>query len=431
MLQRGFGPQLDEHAREDVYANAWASSLSSLGGRIAQMTDGELRNYIFAAVTTHAGKELRRRRRKPTARVDSAVFASDDSEEPADLVERHETQRVLRDVLVSLPERRRRVITMRYAMGLGPTEICEAIDGLSARAYRKEITRGVKEVATKLGLVDSGKWCGEREQVIRRFANGDRSDATAEQAQSHLAHCASCAAMVRDLSGTLNDLGSVGAVAVLAGASAAEPGFVDRVAAVGGRLKEAVTSSVSGSGQADGLIAAAASSGGTRGGGSALIAGLGAKLGALGVAGKVAAGCLGTGAAMATCVAAGVVPVSAVDGWVPGLVAERDAEPQLPGHRVEVVEGPATPTPTLEPLAVKSSPAAEPDAESIEPEIEAAKLEPTAPAIDATEYAPPQVESSPEIAAATASPPAQSTSSSKPEPQSAGGAQASAQLGTP
>ena len=66
---------------------------------------------------------------------------------------------MIRDVLSSLPARRRAVILLRYGWGLEPTEICVLVSNLSARAYRKEITRGIEQVIERLRQVESGDWC--------------------------------------------------------------------------------------------------------------------------------------------------------------------------------------------------------------------------------------------------------------------------------
>lgn len=434
MLIRAFGSQLDEHAREDAYASAWAASLSSLGSRAEGMVDGELRTYVFSAVTTHAGKELRRRGRKPVDPLGAVEPAGRSDEGPAESLVRHEEQRILRDVLGSLPERRRRVITLRYAVGLTPDEICEIVDGLSLRAYRKEITRGIKDLATNLSLIEKGEWCSSLEAEIQAFAQGQASGAEGVRARAHLAHCASCSRTVRELAGSLNDLSLLPVAGLLVAPAATDAGLLDGAMGMVERVKGTLGSTVSKAGDAEGAISSALASGGGRGGGSALIAGLGAKAGAVGLAGKVTLGCLGAGAGLATCVAAGVVPAVAISDLLPNKAAAERIEPSAkPDERwpaAGVSESPASP-----PGPVPATPegSGETVAQVPEPEASPAPTDPVSgtaeldPVIAERSVTPIDAESAPEVAAATS----EANAGDQESPQAADADQASTQLGTP
>lgn len=432
MLARAFGSQLDEHAREDIYSTAWSASLSSLGGRIDGMSNAELHNYVFSAVSTHAGKELRRRGRKPVDSLEGIEPSGGSDGGPADLVVRREDQQVLRDVMASLPERRRQVITLRYAVGLTPQEICEVVTGLSLRAYRKEIQRGVKDLADRLSLVERGEWCARLESEIRSFARGQANAAGQEQARAHLAHCAGCSRAVRELARSLNDLSLLPVAGILAGSSATGTGVIDGASGLVDRAKGAVGSVVARAGDAEAVAGSLASSGGTRGGATALLAGLGTKIGALGVAGKVALGCVGATAGLATCVATGVVPASAVDGLLPEKPsADRAVESQI---------GAPEPAPELESVVNigdgdkgdTTSPAPEPDADAASGSESAKESADPGPVIAPQSVTPIERESSPEVAAATStSAGGASGGGSREAPKTADAGDASAQLGTP
>ena len=136
MIGRAFGSAFSPEEVEDVYANAWTSTLSALRGREGSMSDEELRSYLLTAVANHASKEMRRRRRKPTGALEDThaqVLFDRHQLTPDERVSGTETGLQARDVLASLPPRRRAVMLLRYGWGLEPKEVCRLIDGLSPR----------------------------------------------------------------------------------------------------------------------------------------------------------------------------------------------------------------------------------------------------------------------------------------------------------
>src|SRR4029077_9315700 len=127
------------------------------------------------AVANHASKEMRRRRRKPTGALEDThaqVLFDRHQLTPEERVSGSETGSQARDVLASLPPRRRAVMLLRYGWGLEPKEICNLVANLSPRAYRKEISRGVDELTEKMRTVERGEWCGEREPVLKAYVAG-------------------------------------------------------------------------------------------------------------------------------------------------------------------------------------------------------------------------------------------------------------------
>ena len=147
------------------------------------MEESELRAYVLTAVASHASKEMRRRSRKPAQPLEVAPERSTvdgNAALPDELAIGSETRGVARDLLTSLPVRRRAVMLLRYGWGLSPKEVCALVPGLSPRAYRKEITRGVEDLIAALGKVESGEWCEDRERLIRDLVAGtaDRVIAT-------------------------------------------------------------------------------------------------------------------------------------------------------------------------------------------------------------------------------------------------------------
>ena len=301
MVRRAFRGAFSPDELDDIYAGAWVGTLRALANRQAGLADDEIRSYVLTAVANQAGKEIRRRKRKPTAPLELVGGVADQTRSPEELATSAEQSRVARDVLASLPPRRRAVMLLRYGWGLEPSQVCGLVKGLSPRAYRKEITRGVDEVTERMRAVESGSWCTDREPVLKVYAAGLADAEQERQARAHLAHCRHCSEFVGRLSGHLHDLG--GAVAA-AGSLDAIDGHVaigDRLADLGDRVGGLVARG--GSGTGEGI----ATAGNARGAGAAG-AGLLTKLAGIGTAGKILIACAGGGMAATACVAAGVAP---------------------------------------------------------------------------------------------------------------------------
>ena len=305
MVRRAFRGAFSPDELDDIYAGAWVGTLRALAERQAGLGDDEIRSYVLTAVANQAGKEIRRRKRKPTAPLELVGTVADDRSSPEELAASAEQSRVTRDLLSSLPARRRAVMLLRYGWGLEPSQVCGLIKGLSPRAYRKEITRGVDELTERMRAVERGSWCADREPVLKAFAAGLADDEQERQARAHLAHCRHCAEFVGRLTGHLHDLG--GAVASVGAIDAIDShvGLGDRIADLGDRAAGLV--SRGGSTSVDAGTGQVAASGGGRGAGAAG-AGVLAKLAGLGTAGKIVLACAGGGMAATACVAAGVAP---------------------------------------------------------------------------------------------------------------------------
>ncbi len=341
MVSRAYGRALSDHELDDVYAAAWAATLSALRTRGEAMADDELRAYVLTAVASHASKELRRRSRKPTGSLEDAheqVLFDAHSPLPDERVIGSESGSVARDVLSSLPPRRRAVMLLRYGWGMSPKEVCGLIAGLSPRAYRKEITRGVEQLIERLKEVENGKWCESREPILRDYVAGTADEDASRQALRHLHHCRACADLVSRLHGQLHELGSAIAMSAAAGQiGTREPSLADRFSALIHRGREATDTVVE---RGEATLGNVAASGGARGSGAAGAGAL-AKIAALGTAGKAAVVCVGAGAAATACVAAGVVPgVSPADG------EKEQAQPLITHLRREKAPAPASPAPS-------------------------------------------------------------------------------------
>jgi RNA polymerase sigma factor (sigma-70 family) len=308
MVARAYGRALADEEIEDVYSAAWAATLAALRDRGQHMEEGELRAYILTAVASHASKEMRRRSRKPSQplEADREQSAADDHAlSPEELAIGSEARGVARDLLSSLPERRRAVMLLRYGWGLSPNEVCALVPGLSPRAYRKEIGRGVEELIEGLRKVETGAWCADREHLVRDLVAGTADEAARRQAMEHLRHCRACSSLAAQLTQELHAVGAAIALSGVAGSIGASGfGLLRGLGEVAGTARSAIANAVE---KAQSTIGAMAASGGTKGAGAGG-AGAAAKLAGTGTAVKAVVACAGVGAAATACVAAGIVP---------------------------------------------------------------------------------------------------------------------------
>lgn len=329
MVARAYGRALGDAEIDDVYSAAWAATLAALRERGRRMDEGELRAYILTAVASHASKELRRRARKPLhpLEVEREQSTADGHEPlPDEVAIGSEARSVARDLLMSLPERRRAVMLLRYGWGLSPREVCALVPGLSPRAYRKEITRGVEELIDGLGRVERGEWCDERRTLVRDLVAGTVDDAGRRQALEHLRHCRACGELAARLKQGLHDAGSglgLASVAGSIGGGTLLRHLGDLLAGVKSIIGEAAA-------RADSAVTALAA-GGAKGSGAGLLA----NFAGVGGAAKAAVACIGAGAAATACVAAGVVPGVSLDGDSRDAGPPRAARPAVARPDVE------------------------------------------------------------------------------------------------
>ena len=305
LIRRAYGSTFGDPEIEDIYSSAWLGTLRALERKAHELTDDEVRSYLLTAVANHASKEIRRRKRKPIAPLEAASAVAGTSEPVHEQAETMESSRLTRDVLASLPPRRRAVMLLRYGWGLEPNEICGMLEGLSPRAYRKEITRGVDEMTARIRLVEEGRWCEDREPLLKAFAAGIATDDQALQARRHISHCRSCSQFVGKLSGHLHDVGSSillpGALEAMDGHSS----LIERAKDSLDGARDSATGVVSRPETNEGIAVVT----GARGAGAAG-AGMLAKLSALGTGTKAALACTGGVVAISSCVVAGVGPIT-------------------------------------------------------------------------------------------------------------------------
>lgn len=408
MVAKAYGRALSDEEIEDVYSAAWAATLAALRDRGQAMEDGELRAYVLTAVASHASKEMRRRSRKPSHPLDAEreqISVDEHAALPDELVIGSEARGVARDLLTSLPERRRAVMLLRYGWGLSPREVCALVPGLSSRAYRKEITRGVAELIEGLRRVESGEWCRDRERLVRDFVAGTADESERRQAVEHLRHCGACARLAAELRHELHAIGGLIALSSVAGSiGGAGFGLLQRIGDAVGAIRSAGSGAV---GRVDSTFGTVAATGGGKGSG-ALGAGAAAKLAGAGTAVKAAVACAGAGAAATACIAAGVVPGLGLPALDPGperpaatRPSERTVRADKPrvaiasvldvSHAVKVdaedaapQQGPPTPSPSPSPSASEApAPVEEPVVPAPVEELDPVASAPAAGSTDA------------------------------------------------
>ncbi len=349
MIRRAFRGAFDDHEIEDVYANAWLGTLRALERRHNQLSDEEVRKYVLTAVANHASKELRRRNRRPTAPLQAIHAIPDDRTLPDERATKLEDSRIARDLLATLPPRRRAVMLLRYGWGLEPRQVCGLVKGLSPRAYRKEITRGVDELTEKLRLLERGEWCADREPVLKAYAAGLADAEQQRQARQHLSHCRHCARVRRASSAAISTTSGPRSRCSAAVDAIGDGRFSlpDRVGDVVHRVRELAGNAPGappGEGAEEIATRVVSVPGGARGAGAAGT-GVLAKLAGLGTAGKLAAVCLGGGAAATACLATGIVPAhlpgreARIDAQSPCRGAHRPGEPSRPRGNAALAAG--------------------------------------------------------------------------------------------
>lgn len=376
LIRRAYGSAFADTEVEDIYSNAWLGTLRALERKADSLSDDEVRSYLLTAVANQASKEIRRRKRKPVAPLEAAGAVAEVGDSLHERAERAESRELTRDLLSSLPPRRRTVMLLRYGWELEPREICGMVEGLSPRAYRKEISRGVDDLVERIKLVEEGRWCEDREPLLKAFAAGIATEDQANQAERHMTHCRSCSEFVGKLTGHLHDLGSSillpGALEAVDGQSS----LLEKARDALDGARESGAGVLSRPEASDGIAAAV----GARGAGAGGI-GVLAKLSAIGSGTKAALACAGGVVAVSSCLVAGVGPVSLPGATAGALEKEGRKLPRLAklAREVRPSSPPQTAGPTLPENPADGRQAEESQSPATEPSPPEAVLAPETP----------------------------------------------------
>ncbi len=140
---------LDRGGLEDLFHDAYLVLLEKreAGTVEAEMSAGQVRAYLTQTAINKAldqGKWARRRRSLSLDRDDSAELRSPEPEIEDRVIVREDARRV-GDAMTMLPERRQKVLTLRYLLGFEPDQIQRRL-GVSRDVYRHELERGTRAV---------------------------------------------------------------------------------------------------------------------------------------------------------------------------------------------------------------------------------------------------------------------------------------------
>jgi RNA polymerase sigma factor (sigma-70 family) len=145
---------LDPSAREDVFHDAYLVLLEKLenGALVADdMPPAQIRAYLTQTAIHKALDQRKRASRRHLVSLDRDDAAEIGSREPA-IEERviiNDDARRLQAAVDHLPERRQKVVKLRYYLGCEPDQIQEQL-GVSRDVYRHELERGTRAVIEAL-----------------------------------------------------------------------------------------------------------------------------------------------------------------------------------------------------------------------------------------------------------------------------------------
>jgi RNA polymerase sigma factor (sigma-70 family) len=195
-------PWVPRSDRQALYHEAYAAMLElERAGRLdpAEMHPRQLRVYLAKAAVRNALDERKRAETRLTVPLGPAAENRADPARPVDeRVAGALDAQAIRELLAELVPRQRAVLQLRFALELEPVEI-QRLLGISARAYRKDLERGVRQLSGRYELVREGRWCETRRSLVLAYVAGIAGPRKALAARSHLAACPGCAQMAGEL----------------------------------------------------------------------------------------------------------------------------------------------------------------------------------------------------------------------------------------
>lgn len=143
----------DQESAGDVVTNAMLS-LFSLIPKLRAMEERELVAYLRATVRNAAYKHYNACKRRGVTEfpLDNDLLFSLPSgdQAPDELVIQDEDFQMVREAIAALPERDRRMLHLKYAVGMSSEEIAELIGAPSAAAVRERLSRARRRVLAQL-----------------------------------------------------------------------------------------------------------------------------------------------------------------------------------------------------------------------------------------------------------------------------------------
>lgn len=188
--------------REALYHEAYASMLDlERSGQLEPraMHPRQVRAYLSKAAIHKALDERKSAERCLTAPLDENAVNRPDPSRPVDeRVVGMLDSGAIREIVSELSRRQQAVVQLRFCLELEPTEVQRLLH-ISARAYRKELERAVRQIAARYELVREGRWCETRRSLVLAYVAGIAGPRRALEARAHLAGCPGCARMAGEL----------------------------------------------------------------------------------------------------------------------------------------------------------------------------------------------------------------------------------------
>jgi len=396
-LMRNFGEQLAHADAEDAVSDVTLR----LHRQIAAGHPPENLQAAFLTGCRNAAIDrLRLRARKPTVEIEAAADAASELPAPAERAERRELSARMREVLLRVNPRQRRVLTLRFGAGQTVPEIAAEM-GISLAAAKNLLARAIAQARRHLEAIEGRQLCaqmqGELREALDRELAGTESDALL---RAHLEHCGACKSFLASIR---RDLHAIGAPAGLVATGAGPLHHL-------GRFGEQALALAHGAGEKVRLAAYRLTGlGGDGGPGAGVLAGGGQKIAALCGA-----------AASATCLATGLVgpgvgvldqhhdqrpPVHKATSQVRSLSELPSAETEAPPESQQPTASPPSGTDTSHESPQPTAPAPEPEPTRSEEGAEQFGFESSAPPPE------PQPEPAPQPAPAPSAPTAPAQSS--------------------
>ena len=219
MVARAYGRSLSDDEIDDVYSAAWAATLSALRERGQRMREAELRAYILTAVASHASKEMRRRTRKPMQPLEperEATATDSHAPLPDEIAIGTEARGVARDLLTSLPVRRRAVMLLDMDGG-SVRRKCVRWSRASRRAPTAKRSPAGRRSDRGFGEGRGRRLVFDRQPLIRDLVAGTADESARRQALEHLDHCRACSDLAARLGGRIHEIGGMIALSTVSG----------------------------------------------------------------------------------------------------------------------------------------------------------------------------------------------------------------------
>lgn len=130
---------------EDVAQDAMLTVLTSLG-KYTPHPDARFAAWVMTIAVNTARRRFRRRRPELTATGDLPEVPDEDVDDPAAAIDRARQRRALLRALAELPERERRIVSLRYGAGLNASEI-----GMMLRVEPPTVRKILERTRLRLG----------------------------------------------------------------------------------------------------------------------------------------------------------------------------------------------------------------------------------------------------------------------------------------